>query len=58
MSKTNLKNGVVLLLFFVLTACQKAPSLAFEQDAYIWQRQWTPLLRDAMHQSSPYVNYP
>jgi hypothetical protein len=45
----------LLLLLLGMIACQKTSTLPFEQDAYIWQRQWTPALRDAMQQSSPYI---
>ena len=34
----------------VLSACGRAPAV-LENDAYIWQRQWTPELVDAMRRS-------
>ena len=34
-----------------LAACGRPPA-ALENDAYIWQRQWTPALADAMRQSA------
>lgn len=39
-----------------LTACSRAPTAGvatLPQDAYIWQRQWTPALRAAISASSP-----
>src|SRR5450830_446618 len=37
---------------FTLAACQRTPP-ALPQQAYIWQRQWTPAVAAAMQASEP-----
>ena len=42
-----------LVALAMLVACDRAPPLS--HDAYIWQRQWTPGLRDAIASSTDLV---
>jgi hypothetical protein len=45
---------LIVLLTFLLSACQPA-SAPLSHDAYIWQRQWTPSLRQSLSASSDLV---
>lgn len=45
----------VLAALALLAACGRAPA-PLTHDAYIWQRQWTPALRDAVGQSRDLVH--
>jgi hypothetical protein len=40
----------LLLLAIALSACQRAAA-PLPQEAYVWQRQWTPALADALRES-------
>lgn len=42
---------LLCVCWVALAACGRAPA-ELENDAYIWQRQWTPELIDAMRQSA------
>nr|WP_244940071.1 DUF3142 domain-containing protein [Herbaspirillum seropedicae] len=46
-----------MLLALLLAACSRAPApgARLPQDAYIWQRQWTPALRTALSASHAHV---
>ena len=45
---------LLILAALILSACQRQ-SQPSPQDAYIWQRQWTPAVIRAMHDSSSFV---
>ena len=46
--------AIVAIAAMFLAACGRAPA-PLTHDAYVWQRQWTPALRDAIASSSDLV---
>ncbi|MET0505979.1 MAG: DUF3142 domain-containing protein, partial [Luteibacter sp.] len=50
----NHAHTLIALLTLLLTACQQPPK-PLTHDAYIWQRQWTPSLRQSLASSSDLV---
>ena len=46
---------LVAILALSLLSGAAAPDRSLPQDAYVWQRKWTPALRDALAQSSDIV---
>jgi len=42
----------LLLLVLALSACQRAAA-PLPQEIYVWQRQWTPAVLDALHAARP-----
>lgn len=49
-----LRTIAVVLTVAFLAACERAPA-PLTYDAYVWQRQWTPALREAMASSTDLV---
>lgn len=47
---------LTVALTCLCAAAVPSPQSAFKQDAYIWQRQWTPALADAIRTSSDVVD--
>jgi len=41
---------------FLLQACSRAPQATLAQQAYIWQRVWTPAVTSAMHDSGDAIH--
>ncbi|HVI55526.1 MAG TPA: DUF3142 domain-containing protein [Luteibacter sp.] len=46
--------AIVAIAVVLVTACGRAP-VPLTHDAYVWQRQWTPALREAVASSSDLV---
>lgn len=49
-----LSTMAIVAIVAILAACAPAPA-PLTHDAYVWQRQWTPALRDALAASSDLV---
>ncbi|MFS2115070.1 DUF3142 domain-containing protein, partial [Herbaspirillum frisingense] len=46
-----------LVLTVLLASCSRHPAteVGLAQDVYVWQRQWTPALRNALSASNAHV---
>ena len=49
-----LRTLAIVTIAAIVTACGRAPA-PLTHDAYVWQRQWTPALREAMSSSTDLV---
>ena len=46
---------IIVLLCLSLGACAPAPQPHLQHEVYIWQRQWTPALRESIATATPTV---